>query len=320
MFLDHSIVFLLLLLLALIYQRLALKFKIIDVPNKRSSHVIATVRGGGILFPAAVILWWMAFDFQNTWMVIGIIWIAAISMMDDLYSLSRKIRFGIQFLAVSMAFYDLDLFQIIPWYYIPLFYFLAIGCINAVNFMDGINGITGLYSLVFFGSLLAINVYTPIFDRELVQYEILAICVFLIFNFRKQALMFAGDIGSISIAYLMIYFLTKWYLYTESWTVILVLLIYGIETILTMGQRALKKENVLTPHRKHLYQIIANEGKKDHVMISLTYALLQLLINFFLFIQFRMVPEQDLAVLVITVFCLVYLSIKLSLQRKYHLI
>ncbi|MBB6327784.1 UDP-N-acetylmuramyl pentapeptide phosphotransferase/UDP-N-acetylglucosamine-1-phosphate transferase [Algoriphagus iocasae] len=319
MILSHLIVFLILLLIALVYQRLAIRFKIIDVPNDRSSHQIPTVRGGGILFPAGVLLWWMAFDFQNTWMVIGILWVAAISLMDDLYSLSRKLRFGVQFLAISMAFFELDVFQLMPWYVILGFYIIGLGCINAVNFMDGINGITGLYSLVFLGSLLAINEYTPIFDSELIQYEILAICVFLIFNFRKRAMMFAGDIGSISIAYLMIYFMTQWYLETKSWTVVLVLLVYGVETILTMIQRGLNKENVLQPHRKHLYQILANEGKKEHVLIAVFYAMIQLLLNYFLFIRYKTMPANDLTVLVIVVFCLLYLSIKLSLQRKHHL-
>ncbi|EAZ82418.1 MraY family glycosyltransferase [Algoriphagus machipongonensis] len=320
MILSHLIVFLILLLLALVYQRLAIRFKIIDIPNNRSSHTIPTVRGGGILFPTAVILWWMAFDFQNTWMIIGILWVAAISLLDDLYSLSRSIRFGVQFLAVSLAFYDLDLFNQVSWMALPIFYFLALGTINAVNFMDGINGLTGLYSLVFMGSMLAVNVYTPIFDRELIQYEILAISVFLIFNFRKKAMMFAGDIGSITIAYLMIYFLTKWYLEVQSWTVLLFLLVYGADSMLTIIQRLLKKENVLKPHRLHLYQILANEGKNDHVLIAIFYAVLQIMVNFLLFLRYKTLPPDDLSVTVIVVFGLLYLSFKTYLRKKYKLL
>ncbi|MEP1835897.1 MAG: hypothetical protein ABJI80_00080, partial [Roseibium sp.] len=94
MFLTHFIVFLILLLVALIYHRLALKFNIVDKPNHRSSHIHTTVRGGGILFPLAVVFWWMAYDFPNTWMVIGILWVSAISLLDDVYTISSKIRFG----------------------------------------------------------------------------------------------------------------------------------------------------------------------------------------------------------------------------------
>jgi UDP-N-acetylmuramyl pentapeptide phosphotransferase/UDP-N-acetylglucosamine-1-phosphate transferase len=303
--------------MALVYRRLAVKFGIVDKPNHRSSHQHVTVRGGGILFPAAIIFWWMAYDFQNTWMVLGIVWISAVSLLDDIYSLSTKFRMGIQFLALSMAFHDLDLFNQIDWYYLPFIYFVGLGVINSVNFMDGINGITGLYGLVFFGSLLAINTYTPIFDRELLQYEILALCVFLLFNFRKKAIMFAGDIGSISLAYLMIYFMAKWFLYSGSWTVILLILVYGADSFSTLAERIKNKEKVFEPHRKHLYQILVNEGKKDHVLIAIIYALIQMGINLYAFILPKGMPDPYTALFIMLGLGFVYIVLKIIFVRKY---
>lgn len=320
MILSQVIVFLLLLLLALIYHRLAIKFNIIDKPNHRSSHRHATVRGGGILFPMAVILWWMAYDFEHTWMVLGVVWVSAISLLDDIYTISSRVRFLIQFLALTMAFYDLDVFNQIHWLGLPLLYFIALGIINAINFMDGINGITGLYGLVFLGSILAVNAYTPIFDENLIRFEILAICVFLIFNLRKKALMFAGDIGSISIAYLMIYFLLQWYLVADTWTVVLFLVIYGADAFLTIAQRIKNKEKVLEPHRSHLYQVIANQGNKDHVLISLTYAILQLIINYFLFISPKSTPSTAVGLAVLVAVGIVYLALKIFLLKRYKVV
>lgn len=308
-----------LLLLALIYHRLALKFKIIDNPNHRSSHRHATVRGGGILFPIAVVFWWMAYDFDHTWMVIGIVWISAISLLDDIYTLSSKIRFGIQFIALSMAFYDLGVFEQINWIGLPLLYFIALGIINAINFMDGINGITGLYGIVFLGSILAVNAYTPIFDQHLIRYEILAICVFLIFNLRKKALMFAGDIGSISLAYLMIYLLVQWYLVSGSWTIILFLLIYGADVFLTMAQRLKNKENVLEPHRLHLYQLFVNQGKMYHVNVALVYALLQLAVNFIFFIYPKSIPSTVMGIAIIAGVGVIYISLKYFVMKKHSI-
>ncbi len=213
MILNHSIVFLALLLVSLIYYRLAKKFNIVDKPNQRSSHSEVTVRGGGIIFPLAIIFWWIVFDFSHSWMVLGLVLISSVSFLDDIYSLSRKLRFGTQFIALSMSFYDLGVFAKEPLWSLPILYFIALGIINAINFMDGINGITGLYHVVFFGSILAVNQYFPIFEGEMIQYIILGILVFLIFNLKKRALMFAGDIGSISLAYLTIYFLTKYFLF-----------------------------------------------------------------------------------------------------------
>lgn len=319
MILSHTIVFLFLLLAGLIYYRLANKLNIVDKPNERSSHTQVTVRGGGILIPLAALLWWVVFDFQHTWMVLGIIVISGISMLDDIYTISSRIRFGIQFLALSMAFYDLDVFTQIHWAGLPFLYFISLGIINAINFMDGINGITGLYGLVFLGSLLAVNTYKGLFDENLIHYEILAICVFLLFNLRKKALMFAGDIGSISLAYLIIYFLTQWYLAESTWTIILFLSVYGIDAFLTILKRLKNRENVLKPHRSHLYQLFANQAKKDHVIISLVYALLQMGVNFFLFIFPQASPSPLTGIVLLVGLGGLYFIIKYLLARKYQI-
>ncbi len=319
MVLSQIIVFLILLLVLLIYQRFAIKFGIIDKPNERSSHAYVTVRGGGILFPIAAILWWLVFDFQHTWMVLGIIVISGVSMLDDMYTISSRIRFGVQFLALTMAFYDLNVFTQIHWVGLPLLYFLSLGILNAINFMDGINGITGLGGLVFFGSLLAVNTYKEIFDENLIHYEILALCVFLLFNLRKKALMFAGDIGSISLAYLFIYFLTQWYLAEPNWTIILFLAIYGSDAVLTIVKRLKNRENVLKPHRSHLYQLIANQAKKDHVIVSLVYALLQMALNFLLFIYPKSTPSTWTGIGILIGLGAIYLIIRYFLVRKYQI-
>lgn len=318
MLINQTILFLILLLIALIYYRYAKKVGIVDRPNHRSSHSEVTVRGGGIIFPIAVVLWWFVNDYIHTWMVIGIVWISTISLLDDLYTLSRKLRFGIQFMALSMAFYDLGLFEQQPYWSLPILYFIALGIINAINFMDGINGITGLYSLAFFGSLLVVNQYMPIFDESLIQFVIMGVSVFLIFNLRKKALMFAGDIGSISIAYLMIYFLTQWYLAGHAWTIVFMLLVYGADSFLTLGQRLVRGEKVTEPHRSHLYQLMANQLGWQHVLIALGFAIAQLVINYFLFIQNQGHPNSILGFVILFLAALIYLSIKLPIQKKFN--
>lgn len=318
MILSGIIVFLILLLIALVYSRLAIRYNIVDKPNERSSHTNVTVRGGGILIPIAALFWWMAYDFQHNWMVLGILVISGISMLDDMYTISSRIRFAVQFLALSMAFYDLDVFTQIHWAGLPLLYFVSLGIINAINFMDGINGITGLCGLVFFGGLLAVNAYKELFDENLIHYEIMALCVFLLFNLRKKALMFAGDIGSISMAYLIIYFLTQWYLVEPTWTLVLFLAIYGGDSVMTIFIRLKNRENVFKPHRSHLYQLFANQAKKDHVIISLVYALLQIAVNFFLFIYPQSTPSTMTGLGLLIGLGIVYLIIKFLLEKKYQ--
>lgn len=313
---THILPFLVLLLLSFTYFKIAKKLKIVDHPNHRSSHTEVTVRGGGIIFPVSVLLWWVVSGTPHTFMVIGLILISGISLVDDVKPLSRKLRFAIQFLALSLAFYDLGVFGNQPTWLIPILYFFALGIINAINFMDGINGITGLYFLSFFGTILAVNRYFPIFDTELVNYLIISLLVFLIFNLRKKALMFAGDIGSISMAYLVIYFLTQLYLKNGSWTVILLLLVYGADSFLTLVHRLLKGENVTLPHRTHLYQILVNQLKAPHVLIALIFTLLQLAFNFVFFIYPKSFPTNLEGWLILVVTAILYLGIKIPIQKS----
>jgi UDP-N-acetylmuramyl pentapeptide phosphotransferase/UDP-N-acetylglucosamine-1-phosphate transferase len=299
-----------------LYIRIAKKFNIVDRPNHRSSHSIVTVRGGGIIFPVAVLIWWALSGATHTLMVIGLVLISSISMLDDIKTLSRKLRFGIQFIALTLAFIDLGLFEQQSLWVIPILYFFALGIINAINFMDGINGITGLYFLVFFGTILAINQYLPIFQIGLIENIILSIFVFLFFNLRKKALMFAGDIGSISMAYLVIYFLTQWYLHSGSWTIILLLLVYGADAFLTLVQRIIKGENITEAHRSHLYQLIVNQLKVQHILVALIFAILQLIFNFVFFLYPKDVPSYPVAWIILFVTALLYLGIKFLVQKR----
>lgn len=317
MILSYLIVFLILVLLGLVYMRLALKFGIVDKPNFRSSHFSPTVRGGGILFPFALLLWWFAYDFQHTWLIIGMAWISGISLLDDIFTLSSKIRFGVQSIALSMAFLDLEVFTQVPWIALPFLYFVCLGIINAINFMDGINGITGLYGLVFFGAILAINSFMPIFEESMVRYIILALLVFLIFNLRKKALMFAGDIGSISLAFMIIYFLVEWYLVAHTWTIILLLSVYGIDVAVTMVERWRRGEKLSEPHRSHLYQLLVNQVKLSHATVSVFYAIAQGVINLVFFIFPQSYPKPIPAALFLIGWVFFYVLIKNWVKRRY---
>lgn len=307
---NYLLLFGILLIFGLLYLRVAKKLNIVDIPNRRSSHTELIVRGGGIIFPVAAVIWWIVSDFKDTWMIMGLVLISGISFWDDLRSLSRGWRFFFQFLALSMAFYNLEVFSRIEWYFLPFFYFFALGVINAINFMDGINGITGLYSLVFLGSILSFKSLEQYLPVDLIEYEIIGITVFLIFNLRKRAMMFAGDVGSISLAYLIIYFLSQWFLNAENWTIILFLLVYGIDVFITMFLRFKKGERLTEPHRTHLYQILVNELGFPHVRVALIYAGVQLAINFFLFIFPQDFPNTLVSWLVMLSLAGVYLVIR----------
>jgi len=152
--------------------------------------------------------------------------------------------------------------------------------INAYNFMDGINGMAGGYSLVIIGALWYINTYQVAFmDNNLLYVLMLSLLVFNWFNFREKARCFSGDVGSVSIAFMLVFLLGLLIIKTGDFSYILLLALYGVDTILTIIHRLLLHENIFKPHRKHLYQLMANELHIPHVIVSSVYMLLQSLIT-----------------------------------------
>ncbi|MBX9449980.1 MAG: glycosyltransferase family 4 protein [Taibaiella sp.] len=270
---------------ALWYFRIADKYDIIDKPNERSSHTTITIRGGGVIFPIAVILYCVFFqpfsyDFTGTVsLVLGLVAISVVSFWDDVSSLPNKVRISVHLISVSLLLYSLNAFSLLPWYGIIVAYILIIGTINAYNFMDGINGITGLYSLVILLSVLYYNHFISAFTNEhFILTGVIACLVFLFFNFRKKARCFAGDVGSVSIGYLVLFFILGMII-TGELKYVFFLAVYGVDAVLTIFHRLFLRQNIFQAHRLHFYQILANEQKLPHLTVAIIYAMLQLIIN-----------------------------------------
>lgn len=314
---QHLIFLFLLTTCELIYFRIADKYDIIDHPNERSSHSEITLRGGGIIFPISVILWFAFYNLQYPFLVGGLLLITIISFIDDLKDLSSGIRLFFHLTAVSIAFWALHMFDF-SLLVIVLSYVMVIGIINAYNFMDGINGITGIYSLVVFCTLLWINQYQVAFvNTELLITIIIGVLVFNFFNFRKQAKCFAGDVGSVSVAFIICFLLLKLILQTNQLMYIMLLAVYGIDTVFTILVRLSRKENILKAHRSHLYQLLANERKLPHRTISVGYGLIQIIVNVLLlyFISKHSMPGT-LMTLAVLVFIYWVIRLKVWLLNK----
>jgi len=266
----------------LVYFKIADRYNIIDKPNHRSSHSQITIRGGGIIFPVSLLLWFFLLGMQYPFFVAGVLMISAISFIDDLKDISRRVRMAVHVVAVSFAFYQLHLFTM-PWWVTVTAYIMVIGTINAYNFMDGINGITGIYSLVLMGSLLWINQYRFKFiEDSMLIVLIISLVVFLFFNCRKTAVCFAGDVGSISIAFIACFLLIKLIIETSQPCYAFMLSVYGVDSISTILIRAVRKENIFEAHRMHLYQVLVNQHKQPHLVVSVLYGGVQIAINFFI--------------------------------------
>ncbi|MBP1676317.1 MAG: putative UndPP-QuiNAc-P-transferase [Bacteroidetes bacterium] len=294
--------------LQLFYFRLADRFNIIDKPNERSSHTRITLRGGGIIFYPAVLIFFVTSGFLYPWFWVGLSLISIISFADDIKPQSSKLRLSIHFVAILLLFMQWGLFNF-PWYYWIFALVLCTGIVNAYNFMDGINGITGAYSMAGIICLWYINNYVSTFtDNRLIYLTIIALLVFCFFNFRKKARCFAGDVGSVSMAFIVVFLLGQLIISSGNFSYIMLLSVYGVDAVLTIAHRITLRENIFKPHRKHLYQLLANELKVPHLIVSGAYAVLQLIISMGLLLSGT--HHVIYSLLVITGLCTTYVCIK----------
>ena len=241
-------------------------------------------------------------------------------MVDDIRSLPDSVRLLAQFIAMAMMFYQLDILHLDMWWIVILALIVCVGASNVINFMDGVNGITGACAMASLLPLALLNSTIGFVDQALIYVVILADVVFCLFNFRPKgkAKCFAGDVGSIGVAYILLFMIGSLVLATGDVTYLIFLLVYGVDGVLTICHRILLHENLGEAHRKHAYQLMANELKIGHVKVSSLYAIMQLVISLgFIYLC----PETMAAHWIYLVSAIIMLAIAYILFKKkyYHL-
>ena len=233
----YLLILVLLFLVELFYFHIADKYNIIDKPNERSSHTRITLRGGGIIFYFGALAYFLTNQFEYPWFMLALTLVTVISFVDDIRSMSQGLRLVFHFTAMGLMFYQWELFAL-PWWTVVVALIVCTGIINAYNFMDGINGITGGYSLVVLGALAFINHWVVSFVEPGLIYTMLcAVLVFNFFNFRKRAKCFAGDVGSVSIAFIILFLIGRLIINTKDFSWIVLLAVYGADSVLTIVHR-----------------------------------------------------------------------------------
>lgn len=306
-------------ILELVYFQIADHYDIIDRPNERSSHREVVLRGGGIIFTMGMWLWAMAYGFEYPWFLAGLTLIAAVSFVDDIRSLPDSVRLLAQFVAMILMMQDLGLLTWSNWWLVILALIFCVGTTNAYNFMDGINGITGGYSIAVLLPLLWLDTDPagiPFVKVPLLWVALLSCIVFCFFNFRPQARCFAGDVGSVGIAFIIVFVLGRLILQTSDVTYIMLLAVYGVDSVLTIIHRIMLHENLGEAHRKHMYQLLANELEWPHLYVAGLYAGVQLLISAGLLLMPNIAMRWVYSIGVMAILCGIYVWF---MKRYFHL-
>lgn len=305
-------IFIVLLAFEYAYIFFAKRFRIVDRPHHQSSHKGVVARGGGIIFYVAFSIWSIMNGLQWYGGLLGLTILALVSFIDDIHDVSPTIRLICQFIAILMMFYHSGLIQTAP-HVIIILTVACVGAVNIFNFMDGINGMTGGYSLVVALALLYVDIYMIRFcDYNLLAFIILCLLVFNLFNFRRRAKCFAGDVGALSIGFILVYLVLRLALKGQSMSWIAMMIVYLVDGGLTILHRILLRENLMKPHKKHAYQIMANELKMPHLVVSGIYMGLQAICS----AVFIIYPGYLVLFLEVVILAVMYL---LFMKRYYHL-
>ena len=323
---TYLIISLVLLVAELVYFKVAEKFNIIDKPNERSSHSSIVLRGGGVIFSLAMLAWAVLMVVQGECGVVleylpflvGLLLVAGVSFWDDVKSLPDSVRLVVQFGAMALMFWSMGIMHWNMWWIVLVALVVCVGATNVINFMDGINGITAGYALAVLLPLLLLNSSIGFIAESYLMVAIIGVLVFCIFNFRPKgkAKCFAGDVGSIAIAFIMLFAIGRLVVMTQDVTYLIFLLVYGVDGCLTICHRILLHENLGEAHRKHAYQLMANELKMSHVKVSLIYMALQLVVSFGMI---YLVPDTVCAHWIYLVGALLVLAIAyIAFKKKYY--
>lgn len=310
----------LLFILEIAYFYIADHFNIIDKPNARSSHTKVVIRGGGVIFLLGLWVWSIFFGFQYPWLLAGVTLAAGISFIDDIHSLPDSVRLVVQFVAMGMMFWQLDMVHLNLWWVLLSASIVCVGATNVYNFMDGINGITAGYSVAVLLPLLLLNRMDAFVSESLIIVVLLSVLVFSIFNFRprNKAKCFAGDVGSVGIAFILLFMIGRLVMKTGDVTWLTFLIVYGVDGCCTIVHRIMLHENLGEAHRKHAYQLMANELEMNHMTVSLTYMGLQLVISL---VMVYLVPDTVLAhwIYLVSVLIVLVAAYVLFMRKYYHL-
>ena len=327
---TYIIIAVLLVVAELVYFKVADHFNIIDKPNERSSHSKVVPRGGGIIFSIALMIWMIWKMVNGEWvmvndhwpLVVAVILAAGISFVDDIHSLPDSLRLVVQFAAMTMILWPVAMgTEFSLWIRVAILVaalIVAVGGTNIFNFMDGINGITGGYALAMVIPLFLLNQKYAFMEESLLVVMGLSLVVFSFFNFRTKAKCFAGDVGSIGMAMFLVFCVSRLMYVTEDVTWIVLYLIYGVDGMMTILHRIMLHENLGQAHRKHAYQLMANELKMKHVVVSTVYMVLQLVVSL---VAIYLVPDTIAAhwiyfIVVAAAFAIGYIVFKM---KYYHL-
>ena len=253
---------------------------------------------------------------NNLTLILSGLILGGVGFIDDLKNLNFKIKLAIQ-LIVILSYLIVQDYLSLDWYYTILIFVFLIASINIFNFMDGINGLTILYSLSFLMSFYYINTeFISFINPNMLLVMIICNVIIGFLNIRTKAVCFIGDVGSISMGFLYATLALILMIKTNSFAPLVLIMVYAVDAGWTIMERLSLKENIFLPHRRHLYQILVNELRFSHILISISYFTIQMLLNMVWLLNYENINSGIFLSTTFIILSICYLIIKKAVLKK----
>jgi len=329
-YVENIAIFLLSLILIYVLKIHALKLYLLDSPNERSIHTIDMPRGAGIGIFMAVSLIVLTFHFEYcvtylwTFMAIFLVFLAGVR--DDIEDISVNFKFMILILSTSMlsvdrilidevgVFFGIDI--TLGWFALPFTIFAVVGFTNALNLIDGLDGLSASISIVILGGLFTIGfVHNDTMMMMLSAAFISSLLAFLVFNWHPASI-FMGDSGSLTLGFVISLLSIKALAYVPTVSVLFLGAIPIIDTIIVMVRRKLKGRSMFAADHCHIHHVLRHFFAENTPKTVLFLAILQTIYTVTALQLSKEIDEGFLLILFVLNIALVYMFLMAMIKRQ----
>ncbi len=289
MILEFILIFIIALILIKLIIINAEKLGLVDIPNERSMHTTLQPRGAGIGVFLAVAIVDTYFDYSLlsdhllTCCAIFIVFVTG--ALDDHHDTSPNTKLFVVAIAAVLVYFDgiyVDTLGVLfgmeitlGWLALPFTVFAIVGFTNALNLVDGLDGLAGSISIIIFGALLSIGYANDDAYMMLTSGSFIAgLLALMIYNWNP-ATVFMGDSGSLILGFVIALLVIKAAIYIEPVTVLFILAVPLMDTIIVMVRRKRQGKSIFKADKTHLHHILFNFFHKDVKRTVIFLAILQ---------------------------------------------
>ena len=289
MLIELFIIFIVALILIKLIIIYALKLGLVDVPNERSMHTRHHPRGAGIGIFLAVAIVDPCFDFalmsEHYLTCLSALAVFLVGVLDDHKDTSPNTKFIVLALAAVAVYFDgiyvsnlgilfgMDIN--LGWLALPFTVVAIVGFTNALNLVDGLDGLAGSLSIIIFGTLLSIGyTHNDPFIIVLSASFIAALLAFMVYNWNPASI-FMGDSGSLVLGFVIGLLVIKAAAYIHPVTVLFIIAIPLMDTIIVMVRRKRQGKSMFVADKTHIHHVLYNFFNKDIKKAVIFLAMLQ---------------------------------------------